>query len=254
MKTVKQPWVKFLQRMPCRTFSQARLDDGLELADFIGSSPGEKVVKKSAHSTGSKVLPKPPWLKAEAPTSQNYRDMKESLRGLGLVTVCEEARCPNIGECWGGKDGVSTSTIMLMGDTCTRGCRFCAVKTSRTPPPLDPSEPSRVAEAILKWKLDYVVLTSVDRDDLPDGGAKHIAETVAHLKARTPSPLVECLTPDFQGNLDQVSIVAESGLEVYAHNVETVERLQRTVRDYRAEIGRAVQQECRDRSRMPSSA
>jgi len=123
---------------------------------------------------------------------------------------------------------------MLMGDTCTRGCRFCNVKTSRTPPPLDPDEPARVSEAILKWGLEYVVLTSVDRDDLADGGANHFAKTVSLLKKHNPAPLVECLTPDFQGNKDQINIVADSGLDVYAHNVETVERLQRTVRDYRA--------------------
>jgi len=122
----------------------------------------------------------------------------------------------------------------LMGDTCTRGCRFCSVKTSKTPPPLDPNEPAKVSTAIAKWGLDYVVLTSVDRDDLADGGAHHIAETVALLKSRPNAPLVECLTPDFRGNLDHVSLVCDSGLDVYAHNVETVEGLQRFVRDYRA--------------------
>lgn len=111
--------------------------------------------------------------------------MKETVRSLNLATVCEEAKCPNIGECWGGKEGTATATIMLMGDTCTRGCRFCAVKTSRSPGPLDPNEPENVASAIAKWGLDYVVLTSVDRDDLEDQGANHFAETVELLKVQT---------------------------------------------------------------------
>jgi len=178
--------------------------------------------------------PKPSWLKADLPTSDNYHRLKATVKELGLATVCEEAKCPNIGHCWGGKDGTATATIMLMGDTCTRGCRFCAVKTSKTPPPLDKDEPRKVAEAINKWGLSYVVLTSVDRDDLPDGGAEHIAQTVRFLKSEARSPLVECLTPDFQGNLEHVSLVASSGLDVFAHNVETVEALQRFVRDRRA--------------------
>lgn len=116
-----------------------------------------------------------------------------------------------------------------MGDTCTRGCRFCSVKTGKAPPALDPQEPKNTAEAIAQWGLNYVVLTSVDRDDLPDGGAAHIAETVRELKQRNPAVLVECLTPDFAGNLDHVRTVARSGLDVYAHNVETVESLQKLV-------------------------
>jgi lipoic acid synthetase len=159
--------------------------------------------------------------------------------GLKLATVCEEAKCPNIGECWGGGDGleedrVATATVMLMGDTCTRGCRFCSVKTSRNPAALDPDEPQNTAEAVRDWGLDYVVLTSVDRDDVPDGGADHIATTIERLKAETPGLMVECLTPDFGGVRTDVERVALSGLDVYAHNVETVERLQRRVRDPRA--------------------
>lgn len=123
---------------------------------------------------------------------------------------------------------------MLMGDTCTRGCRFCAVKTSRTPPPLDTNEPEKVSTAIAKWGLDYVVLTSVDRDDLTDGGSTHIAQTISLLKQKNAHLLVECLTPDFTGNLTHVHTVASSGLDVYAHNIETVEPLQRFVRDRRA--------------------
>lgn len=148
--------------------------------------------------------------------------------------MCEEARCPNIGECWGGKSGIATATIMIMGDTCTRGCSFCSVKTSRKPADLDPDEPENVSKAIVSWGLDYVVLTSVDRDELPDQGSAHFARTVSLLKQKNPKILVECLTPDFRGVKDFIKDVALSGLDVYAHNVETVERLQRRVRDYRA--------------------
>jgi len=178
--------------------------------------------------------PKPRWLKATVPAGENYNRLKKTVKDLKLATVCEEARCPNIGECWGGKDGTATATIMIMGDTCTRGCSFCAVKTSRRPPPLDPQEPENISEAVSQWGLGYVVLTSVDRDDLPDQGAGHIAQTIRLLKKKQPNLLVECLTPDFQGQSSLVDTVASSGLDVYAHNVETVERLQRRVRDHRA--------------------
>ncbi|KAJ9155738.1 hypothetical protein NKR23_g1924 [Pleurostoma richardsiae] len=180
----------------------------------------------------------PEWLKTPIPApgaNNNFGKIKADLRGLNLHTVCEEARCPNIGECWGGSSkAAATATIMLMGDTCTRGCRFCSVKTSRKPPPLDPHEPEHVAEALARWGLGYVVLTSVDRDDLADGGAKHFAETIRKIKAKKPTLLVEALTGDFAGDLDMVKIVAESGLDVYAHNVETVEGLTPYVRDRRA--------------------
>lgn len=197
-----------------------------------------KAAPRPAH-----ILPKPSWLKAQPATSENYLSLRSTVRELGLATVCEEAKCPNIGECWGGggdgkTEGTATATIMIMGDTCTRGCSFCAVKTSRKPPPLDPEEPEKVATAIAKWGLDYVVLTSVDRDDLEDQGACHFRSVVQKLKEKSAESgkriLVEALTPDFRGNLDLVSMVATSGLDVYAHNVETVERLQRRVRDYRA--------------------
>ncbi|KAM3557810.1 hypothetical protein MY1884_004319 [Beauveria asiatica] len=178
----------------------------------------------------------PEWLKTPIPAgNDNFKKIKADLRGLNLHTVCEEARCPNISECWGGSDkSAATATIMLMGDTCTRGCRFCSVKTSRAPPPLDPHEPEHTAEALARWGLGYVVLTSVDRDDLADGGARHFAETIRKIKHKKPSLLVEALTGDFGGDLDMVRIVAESGLDVYAHNVETVEGLTPYVRDRRA--------------------
>lgn len=177
---------------------------------------------------------KPSWLKVRPPgdhaAEKEYQRLRSSLRTLGLATVCEEARCPNIGECWGG----GTATIMLMGDTCTRACRFCNIKTSRAPPPLNENEPTHVGIAVAKWGLKYLVLTSVDRDDLPDGGASHIAKTVSELKQRDSNLLIETLTPDFQGNLQHVDIVVNSGMDVFAHNVETVRRLQPAVRDRRA--------------------
>lgn len=178
----------------------------------------------------------PKWLKTPIPAgNENLKQIRKDLRGLGLHTVCEEARCPNLSECWGGSSrSAATATIMLMGDTCTRGCRFCSVKTSRAPGPLDPHEPENTAEALARWGLGYVVLTSVDRDDLPDGGAAHFAETIRRIKAKKTEMLVEALTGDFGGNLDMVRIVAESGLDVYAHNMETVEHLTPFVRDRRA--------------------
>jgi len=188
-------------------------------------------------SAAAAVLPKPDWLRISAPsgaTRENFDRLHKSVKSLNLATVCEEAKCPNIGECWGGKEGTATATIMLMGDTCTRGCSFCAVKTARLPPPLDAAEPRRVAEAIAAWGLSYVVLTSVDRDDLADQGSGHLAETVRRLKAALPSILVECLTPDFRGVGAVIDEVARCGIDVYAHNVETVERLQARVRDHRA--------------------
>lgn len=158
------------------------------------------------------------------------------------LIVCEEARCPNISDCWGGSNkSAATATIMLMGDTCTRGCRFCSVKTSKAPPPLDPHEPEHTAEALSRWGLGYVVLTSVDRDDLADGGAHHFAETISKIKLKAPAMLVEALTGDYAGDLDMVKLVAQSGLDVYAHNIETVEALTPQVRDRRAKFRQSLQ-------------
>lgn len=159
---------------------------------------------------------------------------------MGLSTVCEEAKCPNIGECWGGTDGTATATIMIMGDTCTRACRFCAVKTSNAPPALDEHEPQKVADAISAWGLDYVVFTSVDRDDLPDYGSGHISKCVEEVKMRSPEMLVEVLSPDFSGDEEGVDRVIDSGVDVFAHNVETVEELQSVVRDRRAGWDRSI--------------
>eukprot|EP01026_Neomeris_dumetosa_P064865 TRINITY_DN6202_c0_g1_i2.p1 TRINITY_DN6202_c0_g1~~TRINITY_DN6202_c0_g1_i2.p1 ORF type:complete len:293 (-),score=32.80 TRINITY_DN6202_c0_g1_i2:22-861(-) len=202
-----------------------KLQQGPDFGDFINGSElsGYSVnVPKAKERVG-----KPEWMKREVPGGDKYTAIKKRLRELNLSTVCEEAKCPNIGECWGGADGhTATATIMLMGDTCTRGCRFCAVKTSRTPPPLDENEPMNVATAVSEWGVDYIVLTSVDRDDLSDGGSAHISKTIQLLKEKTQGKLlVEALVPDFQGNEQCVKSVATSGLDVFAHNVETVERL-----------------------------
>lgn len=218
------------------SFSQT-LAEGPTLDEFIAENVPERVVLGNA--TGPRL---PSHLKTSIPKGASFSKIKNDLRGLGLHTVCEEARCPNIGDCWGGKEGATpeegrkaaTATIMLMGDTCTRGCRFCSVKTSRAPPPLDPHEPENTAEAISRWGLGYIVLTSVDRDDLADSGAHHFAETIRKIKQKAPQILVEALTGDFAGSLSHVSLVAKSGLDVYAHNVETVEALTPYVRDRRA--------------------
>jgi lipoic acid synthetase len=169
---------------------------------------------------------RPSWFRVPAPSQSKdsrYSAVKESLKELSLHTVCEEAQCPNIGECWNG----GTGTIMLLGDTCTRGCMFCAVNTSATPPPPDPFEPFKTADAVARWGVDYIVLTSVDRDDIPDGGSGHFATTVELIKHQKPEMLVECLVSDFRGDLAAVEKLANSGLDVYAHNVETVKRLQK---------------------------
>ncbi|BFZ56984.1 hypothetical protein PYCC9005_004034 [Savitreella phatthalungensis] len=235
---------------PTSTFTDA-LNNGPSFADFVQRTPSMSASElyeldpdsPHAPSNTSKAMQRskkahvklPDWLKTDIPTSASFNKIKNDLRGLNLHTVCEEARCPNIGTCWGGEDKAkATATIMLMGDTCTRGCRFCSVKTSRTPGPLDPKEPEHVAEAISRWGLGYVVLTSVDRDDLPDGGSAHIEETIQRLKHKRPQTLVEALVGDFWGDLDATARVARSGLDVYAHNIETVERLTPEVRDRRA--------------------
>jgi lipoic acid synthetase len=182
-------------------------------------------------------LRKPEWLKIRPPAGENYTKIKGLLRERGLHTVCEEAHCPNVAECWAS----GTATFMLGTEVCTRACRFCAVKTARRPPPLDPEEPFKIAEAVAALKLKYVVLTSVDRDDLPDGGASHFATTIRELKRLDSGLLVEALVPDFRGNGADVATIVESGLDVYAHNIETVYRLQYRVRDPRAGYAQSLE-------------
>lgn len=206
-------------------------EDALELRTAMVGPPGKQ----------KQITRLPEWLKTPIPDNSNYKRIKKDLRGLNLHTVCEEARCPNISDCWGGSDkSAATATIMLMGDTCTRGCRFCSVKTSKAPPPLDPHEPEHTAEALSRWGLGYVVLTSVDRDDLADGGARHFAETIMKIKQKKKEILVEALTGDYAGDLEMVKLVAESGLDVYAHNMETTEELTPFVRDRRAKYRQSL--------------
>jgi len=174
-------------------------------------------------------LVKPPWLKIRPPT-EKFASVKDTLKKLNLVTVCEEAHCPNISECWSG----GTATFMVLGDTCTRGCRFCNVKSARLGRPIDPDEPKKLAQAIGEWKLDYIVITSVDRDDLPDQGASHFAECIREVKKAHPSIIVEVLIPDFRGNGECLKTIIAAQPEVIAHNLETVKSLQRKARDIRA--------------------
>ena len=175
-------------------------------------------------------LKKPDWLKVRLPSGGRYAHVKQTVREHSLATVCEESMCPNIGECWGH----GTATLMLMGAVCTRACQFCAVDTGNPGGRLDVREPENAARSVELMQLDYVVLTSVDRDDLADGGAAHYARCVRAIKARCPRTTVEALTPDFSGREADVACVVDSGVDVFAQNLETVERLTRRVRDPRA--------------------
>ncbi|GAC1660353.1 MAG: lipoyl synthase [Steroidobacteraceae bacterium] len=187
-------------------------------------------VKNRGAPVGAPPVRKPPWLKAPAPTGAGFQNVRALVREHRLATVCEEAKCPNIGECW----NAGTATIMLMGAVCTRACRFCSVDTGNPHGWLDPDEPEHAARTVALMKLRYVVLTSVDRDDLADGGAAHYAACVRAIKRRNPHTAVEALTPDFQGVFADVATVVESGIEVFAQNIETVRRLTHPVRDPRA--------------------
>ena len=179
---------------------------------------------------------KPQWLAMKVPGGARYLDVKRRLKTLDLHTVCQSALCPNVGECWGG----GTATILIMGDVCTRGCRFCAVKTGNPQGLLDAGEPERVATAIAELGLDYVVITSVDRDDLPDGGAVHFAATIRAVHEKAPNTHVEVLTPDFGGDETALQTLLESRPEVFAHNIECVRRLSPEVRDRRADYARSL--------------
>ena len=177
------------------------------------------------HQAPSLPERKPSWLKVKAPGGPNYLRLKQLMRDLDLHTVCEEAHCPNVGECW--EHG--TATFMILGDVCTRNCAYCAVAHGR-PPKFDPSEPERVAEAATVMKLQHVVLTSVDRDDLPDFGAWAFAETIRQIRLRSPSTSVEVLVPDFQGREDSIRAVLDAAPDIYNHNTETVPRLYKKCR------------------------
>lgn len=176
---------------------------------------------------------KPDWLRVRLPSAGHggkYEQVKANVNKHKLATVCSESKCPNIGECW----SAGTATIMLMGDVCTRACRFCSVDTGNPRGWLDPEEPANAAESVRLMDLKYIVLTSVDRDDLADGGAQHYADCIRAIKRENPKTAVEALTPDFQGRHECIETVVDSGLEVFAQNVETVRRLTHPVRDPRA--------------------
>jgi lipoic acid synthetase len=171
------------------------------------------------------TLKKPDWIRVKAPTSKTYLETRDIARSLKLNTVCEEAACPNIGECWSQKH----ATVMILGSVCTRACAFCNIKTGR-PDLLDPHEPERLAEGVAKLGLKHVVITSVDRDDLDDGGATHFAQCIRAIRATTPNTTIEILTPDFLKKDGALEIVVEARPDVYNHNVETVPSLYKTIR------------------------
>lgn len=194
---------------------------------FTAIKNGIKTQRDAEHAPLGR---KPPWLRAKMPSGPGFSGVRQTVRENRLSTVCEESMCPNIGECWNS----GTATIMVMGSVCTRACRFCAVDTGNPRGWLDPDEPENTANAVRLMNLKYVVITSVDRDDLDDGGAAHYAACVRAIKAANPETSVEALTPDFDGVEEHVNTVVDSGLEVFAQNVETVRRLTHPVRDPRA--------------------
>jgi lipoyl synthase len=195
--------------------------------------------------------PKPEWLKVRAPGGDTYHHLKQTFRKLDLHTVCEEARCPNVGECW--REG--TATVMLLGDVCTRGCRFCAVTTGDPRGAVDVREPEHVARAIARLGLQYVVMTMVNRDDLLDGGADHVARTVRRLRSLRPDLLIETLVGDFQGHLGAVDTIVDAVPDVFAHNVEVVRRVTRAIRDVRSSYDQslAVLRRAKERQRRAAA-
>ncbi|CCD24980.1 lipoate synthase NDAI_0E01640 [Naumovozyma dairenensis CBS 421] len=245
--STKEPATPTPRRRTRITEFKDALNVGPSFQDFL---TGNAVNFKPDPLADAEFQKLPSWLKVPIPKGTNFTKLTNDVKKLKLSTVCQEAKCPNIGECWSGgtfgrkkqnkgknvegEHSKATATIMLLGDTCTRGCRFCSVKTDRNPAPPDPMEPENTAEAIKKWGLGYVVLTTVDRDDLLDGGAHHLAETVRKIKEKAPSIFVETLSGDFRGDMEMVDVMAKSGLDVYAHNMETVEALTPYVRDRRA--------------------
>ncbi len=203
------------------------------------AAPGAEAVpaaSPASRRSSAPRLPKPPWLKVPLPGGEGHARLKKLARELSLHTVCEEARCPNIGDCWKGEH--ATMTLMVLGDECTRRCRFCAVKTVTSAAPPDPNEPEHVGTAIAAMSVAYVVVTSVDRDDLPDGGAGHFAACVESIRRHSPATVVETLIPDYQ-EADIARLMA-SRPDVLAHNVEVVDRLQRKIRDPRCSFERSL--------------
>jgi lipoic acid synthetase len=212
-----------------RSGSKYRTDAG-----FSAIKNGQKQGRESAPLVRGD---KPKWLRAQMPSGKGYSNTRHIVHEHRLSTVCEESMCPNIGECW----NAGTATIMVLGSVCTRACRFCAVDTGNPKGWLDADEPENTGKAVKLMGLEYVVITSVDRDDLPDGGASHYADCVRAIKKHSPGTAVEALTPDFNGVEAHVEIVVDSGLEVFAQNVETVQRLTHPVRDPRAGYEQTVE-------------
>lgn len=211
---------------PTRSGTKFASDHGIiAIKDGIKAAPA-----RAGAANAAPIERKPSWLRARVGGGKTYEKVRSTVREHALSTVCEESHCPNIGECWNN----GTATIMLMGSVCTRACRFCSVDTGNPRGWLDPEEPANTARSVELMNLKYVVLTSVDRDDLPDGGAAHYAACVRAIKAARPQTAVEALTPDFDGSETAIAAVVDSGLEVFAQNVETVERLTHPVRDPRA--------------------
>lgn len=212
--------------------TEKRIPSGEKFRTEYGFAAIKDGIKQSKPSAGHSGEPgrKPKWLRAQIPGGERFEAVKRNVKEHRLSTVCAESHCPNMGECWSN----GTATIMLMGSVCTRACRFCAVDTGNPGGWLDAEEPANTAESVELMGLRYVVLTSVDRDDLDDGGAAHYAACIRAIKTNTPEVVVEALTPDFDGDSAAIERVVDSGLEVFAQNVETVERLTRRVRDPRA--------------------
>ncbi|CAD2217492.1 lipoic acid synthetase [Angomonas deanei] len=224
---------RFRKKLKEDTSGRNNLEDFLDIPETLSPSAASLGPIKR----GSEPLP--PWIKlkvSKGPTHPRFNSIRKRMREKKLSTVCEEAKCPNIGECWGGEeeDGTATATIMVMGSHCTRGCRFCSVLTSKRPPPLDVEEPSKIADVVHELGVEYIVMTMVDRDDLADGGASHVVRCIEKIKEKTPSIMLEALVGDFHGDLKLVEQVASAPLNVYAHNIECVERVSPRVRDRRA--------------------
>ena len=212
------------------------VESGHKFKDENGTIVVKDGIKAGKYS-GENILSKPSWLKIKVPVgSFKYDKVSSLLNNQGLNTVCKEAKCPNLSECW----SAGTATIMLMGSVCTRACSFCSVNTGNPKATLDSLEPLKAAKTVKEMGLKYVVLTSVDRDDLTDGGSKHYAETVRQIKLMNNNIKVETLTPDFNGIKDQIKEVIDSGVDVFAHNIETVKRLSNKVRDPRANYAQSL--------------
>jgi lipoyl synthase len=207
-----------------------QVQSGAKFRNEYGVAAIKNGVKHNRRAEAEPIGRKPPWLRAKMPAGEGFARVRQNVREHRLATVCEESMCPNIGECWNN----GTATIMIMGSVCTRACQFCAVDTGNPHGWLDPGEPINAARSVQLMGLRYVVITSVDRDDLGDGGAAHYAACVREIKRLNPGTAVEALTPDFRGDLRAIETVVDSGPEVFAQNIETVRRLTHRVRDPRA--------------------